>query len=521
MGIRLGPVLGFRGASDGVWNVSALVTVDDGKAPAVTLDAPGTTAATGKKLGAVRGERSELTLWRFDFGIKQGEEALAVTYTVGGDRHKFHVPPIGVAPRMAYGSCNGFSSLKLLKSTKNPNALWKDVLVKHGELPFHLLLLGGDQLYSDSIWEEIRPLADWAALPVEEGAEKKPTAALRKRIDRYYYELYPRRWAQREMADALATIPSVMMWDDHDIFDGWGSYPDTLQRCPVYQAIFRSARSAFSLYQLQIAEDEQHPLTIERQNHFSLGCQIGDCAILALDMRDERSSDQVMSPQSWKAIYEWLDEVTPAASAGGVKHLFVLSSIPVVYPDFQLLENALGLYPGRQELEDDLRDHWSSSPHRQERLRLIHRLLAFCESKQCRVTILSGDVHVGAVGVIRSERSTAQSAIRTINQLTSSGIVHPAPPGMVLFFLEHVVGKAMNDDSGVTSEIVEIPGTHHHFIGARNWLALRPDQEGRYWANWHIEGEKHPFTKVVHPVGFKMPQPKLPEEAAIVAPSTG
>jgi hypothetical protein len=38
-----------------------------------------------------------------------------------------------------------------------------------------------------------------------------------------------------------------------------------------------------------------------------------------------------------------------------------------------LLEKLLGIFPGRQELEDDLRDQWLSIPHRQERLRLIHR----------------------------------------------------------------------------------------------------------------------------------------------------
>jgi len=87
---------------------------------------------------------------------------------------------------------------------------------------------------------------------------------------------------------------------------------------------------------------------------------------------------------------------------------------------------------------------------------------------------------------------------------------------MVLFFLEHVVDKISNDDSGVTSQLVEIPGTRHHFIGARNWLALQPDHEDRYWVNWHVEGEKYPFTKVVHPVGFEMPEPKLPKEAVVV-----
>ncbi len=26
-----------------------------------------------------------------------------------------------------------------------------------------------------------------------------------------------------------------MMWDDHDIFDGWGSYPHALLTCSVFQ----------------------------------------------------------------------------------------------------------------------------------------------------------------------------------------------------------------------------------------------------------------------------------------------
>jgi hypothetical protein len=122
------------------------------------------------------------------------------------------------------------------------------------------------------------------------------------------------------------------------------------------------------------------------------------------------------------------------------------------------------------------------------------------------VTLLSGDVHVGAVGAIQSGRySENPGAPQVINQLTSSGIVHPAPPGMVLFFLEHFVGKATSDDRDIRSEIVPIPGTQHHFIGARNWLALAPDAELRYWANWHAETEPHPFTKVIHPPGFEMP----------------
>lgn len=40
-----------------------------------------------------------------------------------------------------------------------------------------------------------------------------------------------------------------MTWDDHDIFDGWGSYPDDLQNCPVFQGCFQAARRFYLLFQ--------------------------------------------------------------------------------------------------------------------------------------------------------------------------------------------------------------------------------------------------------------------------------
>ncbi len=51
----------------------------------------------------------------------------------------------------------------------------------------------------------------------------------------FYFTHYRQHWCSRHLADALACIPQVMMWDDHDIFDGWGSYPHALLTCSVFQ----------------------------------------------------------------------------------------------------------------------------------------------------------------------------------------------------------------------------------------------------------------------------------------------
>jgi hypothetical protein len=513
MAIKLGPVLNFRGCGGGAWKVSVLIATDNGAVPALRLNANGQSSSpAAKRLAAYKTDRGELTAWRYDCELQQGPAQTKATYEIGGTSWSFAVPALGAPPAMAYASCNGFSSLKLLKNTKVPNALWARLNEKHAQTPYHLLLLGGDQLYSDSMWEQLDSLSAWATLPTDEGVKRAPSETMKRQIGEFFRGLYPDRWSQKDPAQAFATIPTVMMWDDHDILDGWGSYPEQLQQCKVYAAIFASARESFALYQQQSAPGERHPLVLAGQAHFSLGFQVGPVALLAPDLRSERSETQVMSPASWNAVYEWLGALPAADAPGGVKHLFVMSSIPVVHPDFSMLENALGLFPGQQELEDDLRDHWTSVPHRQERLRLIHRLLGFATDKNCRVTLLSGDVHVGAVGVVRSGREDAeQPSAQVINQLTSSGIVHPPAPGMVLFFLENVAGKSMSDDRDIASELIEIPGTRNHFIGARNYLTLEPDAEARYWANWHTERDKYPYTKVIHPVGFKLVDPKPPD----------
>ena len=129
----------------------------------------------------------------------------------------------------------------------------------------------------------------------------------------------------------------------------------------------------------------------------------------------------------------------------------------------------------------------------------------------CRLQEMPGH---GALGMIESTRATAEEpSSQVINQLTSSGIVHPPPPGVVLFFLETVAGKKKQLDRDISSEMLEFPGTHHQYIGARNWLSLEPDAAGRIWANWYVETEPYPFTKVIHPIDFRMPAPIVPRRS--------
>jgi hypothetical protein len=147
-------------------------------------------------------------------------------------------------------------------------------------------------------------------------------------------------------------------------------------------------------------------------------------------------------------------------------------------------------------------DHWNSPLHKQERVRLVRRLLAVSEQKKIRATILSGDVHIGAIGVIESSRNASEGMNSVVDQLISSGVVHPGPGGLVLFAIQHLFDADDPIDTRITGRMTNFPGSQARFLGARNYLSIEPDPSDkanpRLWCSWVAEGEEFVFTKVIH-----------------------
>ncbi|CAF3856056.1 unnamed protein product, partial [Rotaria sordida] len=57
-------------------------------------------------------------------------------------------------------------------------------------------------------------------------------------------------WEYRpEMKRALGSIPSIMMWDDHDIFDSAGSYLPLLHQSPIMKGLFEMTQKIRLLFQ--------------------------------------------------------------------------------------------------------------------------------------------------------------------------------------------------------------------------------------------------------------------------------
>lgn len=568
--LLLGPVLSFRGVAKGKWKVSALIGIDaHAKPPKLTVD--------GKSVKSVvllkHGERQYL---RYDLSLKQIGQERRVPYTLEGVSETWHftVPEKNYAPRMAYVSCNGFSDpSSIRKLIRGENAVWADLLCNHDKLVrpddykldkeqlwheqrthdqglqrFHLLLMGGDQIYFDSIWEDVKELKGWIGLPRDEQLIFPVTPELEAKIEDYYLTLYATRWLPRERAawgsdkktldaaHAMARTPTVMMWDDHDIFDGWGSYSCEMQNSPLFKRLFHHARRAFWIFQmqhidellpeLQLRDDVRvradDPLfqkvdwskalksdslalpMLENQPGFSFVHSIGSVQLVVADLRTERSHEQVMGPETWNALKSWLKQIPKndrQQPGVGCQHLLFMSSVPVVHPKLTLAEAFLDNFGSEHVLDssaDDLKDHWTHDDHEGERLRLLETLFTTAKVKQLRVTIVSGDVHVAAHGVAYRKDVGPQDNWAQIQQFTSTAVVHPSLVSVAerLFFhvLDGVGRITQNLDVNTSAEMLIFPQSNRRVLAARNWLALELDDAGaanmagsKLWATWRCE----------------------------------
>lgn len=505
MKILMGPVLNLRRAEAEHWHVSALMVTAKTSAPE-SLDIHCIGSQDDARIVAAAKElwvHGDQAVYRYDMKIRQdANRATRVDYRFAGMPRpwSFHVPAVAGKPRMAFVSCNGFSSPGEIKKVKDKNGLWRHMSALHAQDPYNVLIMGGDQVYADQIWEACPAIKAWVETPLDARKRRRFSGSMAAQVQRFYFNLYRDRWHQPEVEGMLSSVPTVMMWDDHDIFDGWGSYNPGIQNCPVYQGIFDIARNHFAVFQQQVdpRAGEAHPGRVAGQQGFTLTLDLGDYAVLAIDARSERTQARVLARETWDAIWAWTDQLR--AAEVGPKHLLVVVAVPVLHADFGRIETLMGWLPGEQELEDDLRDHWQSPGHRKERLRLIHRLLDLMARTKIRATILSGDVHVAGLGAIRSERSSMPGARSSvINQLTSSGIVHPAPPKLFGHLLEQLSDTPEPIDQGIEGTMLAFPTKRKKFVLARNFLSLEPDgRDDRLWANWYVEGEeREPATKVI------------------------
>jgi hypothetical protein len=468
--IVMGPVLFFRGIAADRCHLAAIIVV-----PSNSMPPPLTVCSGDKALPERLGNRLGLTVWCYTFSIPTDDPESRCAYTIGPHTWPLFTPTAGPL-RIAFTACNGSEDDAPAFGDPTRNERWRNLADEHARLPFHLLIQGGDQMYADRIWQDIPDLAAWLrrSRPAQINAPMPPHTA--EAVADFYFQRYCRLWAQAELAPLVASIPSVMMWDDHDIFDGWGSHPKELQSCPVHRGIWSAAREHFALFQLG-ARPDMLPGEIgdPAGSHFGWAFAVGRIGVIAPDLRSARTRTQVMSDAGWR----WMEQALQRLQ--DCQHVLFVSTVPVVNVALRPLERFLFWIPRQQLYQDDLRDQWQSYAHREEWHRLVPLLLDFSEQTRTAVTILSGEIHLGAYGCVERGRTR-------LFQLISSGIVHPAPSALVARLL-HWLGRrpyVMTDD--IRMRMLRLPQLRSRYLAARNWLSIESSSDVALDVKWHVEG---------------------------------
>lgn len=135
----------------------------------------------------------------------------------------------------------------------------------------------------------------------------------------------------------------VNMWDDHDIIDGFGSYPEHTMASPVMSGVGNVAFKYYMLFQhqsLPIEDETTNPSWLlggvtgpyitqrSRSLFMSLGRRT---AFLGLDCRTERMRDEILSQETWDLVFNRLRK---EIVKGETHHLIVMLGVVCVMTIF-------------------------------------------------------------------------------------------------------------------------------------------------------------------------------------------
>ncbi|MBK1696217.1 alkaline phosphatase D family protein [Rhodovibrio salinarum] len=467
-----GPILFLRDHDGERLSLSVLAVRPDG-APAPELSGPDGAVAARCAL-----QCAGCRAWLYDFSVPAGATA---SYRFDGVDYPLAADPRGDL-RIAFVSCNGQEDGDRERPRVARNALWARLAAQHAQQPFHLLLHGGDQLYADEVVESEPEVRAWS-----EASNKPPVCnrdrwelreTLATKLFRRYLELY----SQPEIGWLMARVPSLAMWDDHDICDGWGSLAPAKLDSPIGWALFDAAREQFRLFQLGAGPDD-HPATCVDPSGHSLSwhARLPGLDVVAPDLRAQRRPTRVMAESGWSAFQD-------ALARCGDGRILLLSSVPALGPRLSWVEAAMQLLPKAQKYEDDLRDQWQSRAHRAEWRRFLKTLSDRHKTDGSRVTVLSGEIHLATRGTLATPNGP-------LHQLVASGIAHPPPPKLYVRMLSALarLGESPLPDQPI--RLHPLPGQSMIYTPQRNYLVLeRRADTWRAWWELETDGATPPLA---------------------------
>jgi phosphodiesterase/alkaline phosphatase D-like protein len=424
--------------------------------------------------------------------------------------------------RLAFGSCRYASPLSVTSDGRyGTDAL--DAYARRlaaapdDEWPDGLLLLG-DQVYADEtspITQDVirrrRDVSEPPGLQVANFAE--------------YAELYGESWGDPLVRWLYATVPTAMIFDDHDIHDDWntsGLWRQRMQRTSWWQERISGGLAAYWVYQhlgnmspAALAEDELWRQVCEADGdvgpllhgfataadreadgakgyRWSYRRDVGPVRVVVVDSRCGRILDDRERAMVGGDEARWIED---QLSTSDGEHLVVATSLPWLLPravhDLESWDEALcagSRGPRMARFGEKMREaadleHWASFRASFDWLAGALEKVARGSSAPATVCVLSGDVHHQYVA--RAEwPSTVDSRVY---QIVASPVHHSVPLSQRTIFRvgwSRLLGK-LTETLGRWDKVPDLPLT---------WTKTAGPYFGNALAQLRLDGPQAEFT---------------------------
>ena len=371
---------------------------------------------------------------------------------------------------LLFGSCREAPGVRPMTAHLAPDALQayaaRMATLDQGDWP-HLLLLVGDQIYADdtspAVQDRIRAKRD-----IRRGA-KKQVADFEE-----YTWLYDESWGEPTVRWLLSTLPSSMIFDDHDVRDDWNTshaWRVDMQRTEWWDERITSALASYWIYQhlgnlspARLAEDElyarvrsvpdaeailrsfaraaDHEADGAKGAMWSYRQDLGPVRLLVIDSRCGRILADGHRSMISDAEFDWIEG---QVEGGGFRHLVVVTSMPWLLPralhDVESWNEALcagsrgrilARLGERVRRAVDL-EHWAAFRLSFDRLAGFFAHIghgAHGAAAPATICVLSGDVHHSYI----SEADYPDELDTRVFQITCSPIHNTIPLPMRLVF---------------------------------------------------------------------------------------
>ncbi|MEU9752257.1 alkaline phosphatase D family protein [Streptomyces althioticus] len=370
--------------------------------------------------------------------------------------------------RISFGSCRWASPPTGEPDPVGPDAL--DALAKRiaadpeGERPDVLLLLG-DQVYADETSDSTK---EWLAARRDLSEPPGSQVADYEEYTHLYYE----SWLDPQVRWLLSTVPTCMIFDDHDVIDDWNtsaswvedmratswwrdrvlsglmSYwvyqhlgnlsPADVEADPVYAAVRETPDGTDALR--EFASRAEADATAVR---WSYRRDFGRVRLVMVDSRAARVLEEGRRSMLDRDEADWL-RAQVSDDRGSYDHLLVGTSLPWLLPhlihDIEVWSSVLcrgDKGPRWARIGEKLRraadlEHWSAFPDSFAELAEVLADAGSGPDAPATVCVLSGDVHHAYVAEPRWP-GRAEPEARVV-QLTCSPVHNSIPASMRVGF---------------------------------------------------------------------------------------